>query len=87
VSTLALRMDCGTEVVRAMVEKAKEAGFVTDKMRLTESGIKAWKPHILNASKPKEDRERERPLYVPTSWCTGRATVQPSILEDKDLWE
>ncbi len=84
VTTLALRMDCGTEVVHAMIEKAEQAGLITSKLRLTEAGIKSWKRDRI----PKDFNEKhERPLYVPTSWCTGRVTVQPFIPEDEDFRE
>jgi len=72
---LARCMDLGLSVANMELDKYISAGLVSDSIRLTKAGHDAVK------KKEKEQipaRTSDRSLYVPTSWCTGQATIQPS---------
>lgn len=77
---LSRRMDCGTGIANQMLANCMCAGLVTDKLRLTKAGHDA----VRKTEKTQQrEREPDRSLYVPTSWCIGQATVQPSVLGDR----
>ena len=56
---------------------AQKMELVTDKARLTPTGLDYLKEADSNISLPVWNRN----LYIPNSWCTGRAIVQPPIEE------
>lgn len=71
------------EVVRGLLSRAKTAGFINENNRLTEVGLQA----ILDHKKTVEGTAFDRTLYIPTKWCAGRGTVQPSGLGELARWE
>jgi hypothetical protein len=62
------------KVTEGLVEKAQAAGFLNPANRLTETG----KQTIWDSRDERRIVEFDRSLYVPTKWCVGRGTVQPS---------
>jgi hypothetical protein len=62
------------KVTEGLVGKAQAAGFLTQSNRLTEAG----KQTIWDSRDDRRIVEFDRSLYVPTKWCVGRGTVQPS---------
>jgi hypothetical protein len=77
---LARRMDADVRLVGQMLTGCKIAGLVSENQRLTKAGHDVVKAQS-RARRPA--RKIDRSLYVPTSWCTGRATVQPPVLDDR----
>lgn len=71
------------EVVREILTRAKTAGFINENNRLTEVGLQA----IWDNKKTVEGVPFDRTLYIPTKWCAGRGTVQPSGLGELARWE
>ena len=61
-------------VTEALVQKAQAAGFLNQSNRLTEVG----KQTIWDSIGGYRIMEFDRSLYVPTKWCVGQGTVQPS---------
>ena len=68
-SSLALRMDSENIVLEEMIEKILQAGLISDRMRLTEAGLK-----ILSQRDSKEIKSKtwNRNLYIPKSWCADQ---------------
>lgn len=62
------------KVTEGLVGKAQAAGFLNPANRLTETG----KQTIWDSRDERRIVEFDRSLYVPTKWCVGRGTVQPS---------
>jgi hypothetical protein len=62
------------KVTEGLVENAQAAGFLNQSNRLTEAGKKT----IWDRRDEQRTLEFDRSLYVPTKWCVGRGTVQPS---------
>lgn len=81
----ALSQATGYDVValRALLGKARTAGFINRNNRLTKVGCQA----IWNSKGVSKATTFDRSLYVPTKWCVGRATVQPSGLGGETRWE
>ena len=71
------------EVIRALLSRAKAAGLINHNNRLTEVGLQA----IWDNKKTAESSPFDRTLYIPTKWCAGRETVQPSGLGELARWE
>jgi hypothetical protein len=61
-------------VTEGLVQKAQAAGFLNQSVRLTEVGKQA----IWDSRDERRLVEFDRSLYVPTKWCVGRGTLQPS---------
>ena len=61
-------------VTEGLVQKAQAAGFLNQSNRLTEVG----KQTIWDSRDERRIVAFDRSLYVPTKWCVGRGTVQPS---------
>jgi len=62
------------EALRALLKKARTAGFINENNRLTAAGSQAiWKSKATSKA-----AEFDRSLYIPKRWCAGRGTVQPS---------
>jgi hypothetical protein len=53
-------------------------GLLTPQLRLTAAGLDRLKHADSTLALPDWDRS----LYIPSSWCAGRATVQPPIKEE-----
>jgi hypothetical protein len=79
-STIALRMDADNDLIRSLIGAAQASGFITSHNRITEPGVSL----VRRAGGSGADIEVDRSLYVPRSWCTGRATVQPSASQQTD---
>lgn len=62
------------KVTEGLLAKAQAAGFLNQSNRLTEAG----KQTIWDSRNERRTVEFDRSLYVPTKWCVGRGTVQPS---------
>ncbi|MDX8406225.1 MAG: hypothetical protein R8K50_08775 [Mariprofundus sp.] len=63
-----------SKLVTSILKQACESGFVTSGNRLTEAGKHAVK----SADKPSNTMQFDRSLYIPSQWCTGRESTQPS---------
>lgn len=63
-----------SKVTDGLVEKAQAAGFLNQSNRLTATG----KQTIWDSRNERRILEFDRSLYVPTKWCVGRGTFQPS---------
>lgn len=75
-SSLALRMDLDTKFTGSILQNAIYAGFVSENGRITEAGITALKRQSATSAARKVDRS----LYVPQSWCSDQASIQPPAL-------
>lgn len=80
---LSRRLGFDPEVVCGLLSRAKMAGFINGNNRLTEVGLQA----IWDNKKIAKDKAFDRALYIPTKWCAGRVTVQPSGLGELARWE
>ena len=61
-----------------LLGSAQEMGLLTPQARLTAAGLDRLKHADSNRVLPVWNRS----LYIPSSWCAGRATVQPPIREE-----
>lgn len=73
-TSIARAIGLDPKVTDVLVEKAQAAGFLNQSNRLTEAGKKT----IWDSKDNRRMIEFDRSLYVPTKWCVGRGTVQPS---------
>lgn len=78
--TIAMRMDADKDIVRSLILAARASGFITSQSRITEPGTAV----VRMAAQSGAGIEVDRSLYIPGSWCAGRATVQPSALWQTD---
>lgn len=62
------------KVTENLVKKAQSAGFINESNRLTEAGRQT----IWDSMGERRKEEFDRSLYIPSKWCVGRRTVQPS---------
>ncbi len=62
------------KVTENLIRQAQSAGFLNQSNRLTMAG----KNTILDNRGGSQIVEFDRSLYVPTKWCVGRGTFQPS---------
>lgn len=74
VVSISLRLNCDNKFAAALLEKAKTTGFISEHHRLTRAGLDLLKQ--LDVQRPVYTRDRT--LYIPSSWCAGQATIQPS---------
>ena len=75
-SSLARIIGFDTSVMKQIVSRARASGFLTAGNRLTEAGRKL----VWAEDKGKHVDCFNRTLYIPTAWCVGGGTVQPSAL-------
>ena len=61
-----------------LIGSAQEMGLLTPQVRLTAAGLDRLKNADSNLALPIWNRS----MYIPSSWCAGRATVQPPIREE-----
>lgn len=80
-SSLSARMDRNLIDVIELAIRAQKSGFLLKSMRITETGLKVLK-QIQSFRDGNNWKERLSCLYIPKSWCTGRSTVQSSVLEE-----
>ncbi len=80
-SSIALRMDRDKSFVIDLIDRAKQSGLLLANGRITRAGVDALKAQPADSAALDGNwRTRKWPLYIPKSWCTGRVTVQPSVL-------
>lgn len=81
VESIALRMNCDQRYADALMEKAQTVGLLSNTNRLTKYGLDLLFKSRSQSGLPDWDRT----LYIPTSWRTGQATVQPPVSEKCDF--
>lgn len=77
-SSLALRMDLDVEFTKSILQNAILAGFVSGNGRITEAGIVALKRQNAGVA-----RTWDRSLYIPQSWCSDQASIQPLVFAEQ----
>jgi len=77
-SSLALRMDLDVEFTKSILQNAIHAGFVSENGRITEAGITALERQNAGAM-----RTFDRSLYIPQSWCSDQASIQPPAFAEQ----
>jgi len=75
VSSLAGRLNCHRDYALVIISKSAQAGFLTEERRLTRGGLDFL--HAIGRQGHAESRPLKFDLYVPRSWSTDQATVQP----------
>lgn len=76
--SIAARLCVDHKYAVGLLGSAKEMGLLTPQLRLTTAGLDRLKHADSTLALPDWDRS----LYIPSSWCAGRATVQPSTREE-----
>lgn len=76
--SIAARLGVDHKYAVGLLGGAQEMGLLTPHVRLTTAGLDILKNADSNRVLPVWDRC----LYIPSSWCAGRATVQPPIREE-----
>jgi hypothetical protein len=77
--SIAIRLGVDNWYAIDLIAHAEELGLLTPQIRLTAEGLN----RLIQSSKWLTIPEWDRSLYIPSSWCAGRATVQP--LNSKSL--
>jgi hypothetical protein len=73
--SIALRLNVDHRYALELLHQAETLGLVTPQVRLTATGL----DRLLQSMKSIALPEWDHSLYIPSSWCAGRATVQPSM--------
>lgn len=76
--SIAARLCIDHKYTVGLLSSAQKMGLLTLQVRLTAAGLNRLKHTDSNRVLPVWNRS----LYIPSSWCTGRATVQPSTGEE-----
>lgn len=76
--SIATRLCVDHKYAVGLLGRAKEMGLLTPQLRLTTAGLDRLKHADSTLALPDWDRS----LYIPSSWCAGRTTVQPPIREE-----
>lgn len=76
--SIAARLGVDHKYAVGLLGGAQEMGLLTPQARLTAAGLDRLKHADSNRVLPVWNRS----LYIPSSWCAGRATVQPPIGEE-----
>lgn len=76
--SIAARLCVDHKYAVGLLGSAQEMGLLTPQVRLTATGLDRLKHADSNRVLPVWNRS----LYIPSSWCAGRATVQPPITEE-----
>lgn len=76
--SLAMRLSVDHGYANDLIVHAKSLGLLTPQLRLTCVGLDQLVQSGQSTTLPKWDRS----LYIPSSWCADRATVQPLTDED-----
>lgn len=79
--SLAMRLSVDHGYANDLIAYAKILGLLTPQLRLTPVGLNQLIQSGRSTMLPKWDRS----LYTPSSWCAGRATVQPSMQSEPML--
>lgn len=74
VPSLALRLNYDDRFAFSLLEKAKIAGLVSMHNRLTRAGLDLLK----QSTREKTIFKPDHSLYIPSSWCVGHVSTQPS---------
>uniref|UniRef100_UPI0035644934 phosphoribosyltransferase-like protein n=1 Tax=Sneathiella sp. TaxID=1964365 RepID=UPI0035644934 len=72
---MAIRLNVDHRYAIDLISHATEQGLLTSEVRLTATGLDRLKQSNRGDALPSWDHS----LYIPSSWCAGRATVQPPI--------
>lgn len=75
--SIAARLCVDHKYAVGLICSAQEMGLLTPQVRLTTAGLNRLKHADSTLALPVWNRS----LYIPSSWCAGRATVQPSTNE------
>lgn len=73
--SIALRLNVDHRYAKELLRRAEILGLVTPQVRLTATGL----DRLRQSMKTLQLAEWDHSLYIPGSWCAGRATVQPPI--------
>lgn len=73
--SLAMRLSVDHGYANDLIVYAKSLGLLTPQLRLTSVGLE----QLAQSGKSTMLPEWDRSLYIPSSWCAGRATVQPLV--------
>ena len=73
--SIALRLNVDHRYAQELLCQAETLGLVTPLVRLTATGLDRLRQSMKSFKLPEWDHS----LYIPGSWCAGRATVQPSM--------
>jgi hypothetical protein len=73
--SIATRLCVDHKYAVGLLVSAQEMGLLTPQVRLTAAGLDRRKHAGLTLALPVWNRS----LYIPSSWCAGRATIQPSM--------
>lgn len=76
--SIALRLNVDRKYALNLLHHAETLGLVTPQGHLTATGMDQLRQSVQSHTLPQWDRS----LYIPSSWCAGRATVQPPIREE-----
>lgn len=76
--SIAARLGVDHKYAVGLLGGAQEMGLLTPQVRLTAAGLDLLKHADSTLALPVWNRS----LYIPSSWCAGRATVQPPIREE-----
>jgi len=80
ISSIALRLNCDNSYANSLMDMAMDLKLVSEKKRLSESGIKFLKK--FQDKKPLSLIDRS--LYIPSSWCADQFTIQPPVSSRAD---
>ena len=72
--SIATRLCVDHKYAIALIGSAQEMGLLTPQVRLTAAGI----DHLKHANSNLVQPVWNRSMYIPSSWCADRVTVQPS---------
>ena len=73
--SIASRLGVDHKYAVGLLGGAQEMGLLTPQIRLTRAGLDRLKNADSHLALPVWNRS----LYIPSSWCAGRSTVQPSM--------
>lgn len=73
VGSVATRLGIDHQYTNAIINHATELGFLTPQLRFTSAGL----DRLVQSKKIEMLPKWDHNMYIPSSWCAGRATVQP----------
>lgn len=73
-SSIALRLGVDTKYASELIRRAKNFGLLTDKGRLTKTGLNKLVQSKISSKLPSWDYS----MYIPSSWCADQENIQPS---------
>lgn len=73
--SVALRLNVDHRYALELLRHAETLGLVTPQVRLTATGLDQLRQSTKSITLPSWDHS----LYIPSSWCAGRAAVQPPV--------